>query len=162
MRELKELKNLQLLIVPNITDATLAALREIGLLHALNRATAKGQKRPAGPEDVLALDLAELSDKFTDAGLKELKELKNLQKLKLSASFRITDAGLKELKEFKSLLELELDGTPVTDAGLRELKELKNLQKLSVVQTRITARDWGNSRACRRWSSTGPGSGTQD
>src|SRR5262249_44844721 len=63
----------------------------------------------------------------TDAGLKELKELKNLVFLSLSDT-GVTDAGLKELKELKSLEALVLNDTLVTDAGLKELKELKSLQ----------------------------------
>ncbi len=35
----------------------------------------------------------------------------------------MTDAGLKELKELKQLTSLNLNGTQVTDAGLKELKE---------------------------------------
>ena len=38
---------------------------------------------------------------------------------------KVTDAGLKELKEFKDLQTLNLAATKVTDAGLEELKELK-------------------------------------
>jgi hypothetical protein len=34
----------------------------------------------------------------------------------------VTDAGLKELKELKQLSRLELSGTKVTDAGIKELK----------------------------------------
>jgi len=60
--------------------------------------------------------------KTTDEGLKELKELTNLQTLSL-ADTKVTDKGLKELKELKNLTELNLSLTPVTDAGLKELKE---------------------------------------
>jgi hypothetical protein len=42
----------------------------------------------------------------------------------------VTDAGLKELKELKTLREMHLGGTKVTDAGLKELKDSKSLQKL--------------------------------
>src|SRR5262245_32041096 len=40
----------------------------------------------------------------------------------------VTDAGLKELKELKTLQSLEIGSTQVTDTGLKELKELKTLQ----------------------------------
>ena len=36
---------------------------------------------------------------------------------------KITDAGLKVLKELKELRELDLNGTQVTDAGVKELKK---------------------------------------
>jgi hypothetical protein len=35
---------------------------------------------------------------------------------------QVTDAGLKELKELKCLQELNLTLSPVTDAGVKELK----------------------------------------
>src|SRR5262249_47302844 len=73
----------------------------------------------------------------TDAGLKELKELKSLRELDLGGT-AITDAGLKELKELKGLRELHLSGTAVTDAGLKELKELNRLQWLDLGNTKVT------------------------
>jgi len=57
----------------------------------------------------------------TDAGLKELRELKNLQNLNLDNT-KITDAGIKELKGLTGLQELEVLGTQVTEAGVTELK----------------------------------------
>jgi internalin A len=36
---------------------------------------------------------------------------------------QVTDAGLKELKELKQLTELHLQRTKLTDAGVKELKE---------------------------------------
>jgi Leucine-rich repeat (LRR) protein len=38
----------------------------------------------------------------------------------------VTDAGLKELKHLKNLEELNLVGTKVTDAGMKELKNIKH------------------------------------
>src|SRR5438874_12707779 len=51
---------------------------------------------------------------------------------------KITDAGLKELNELKNLVVLDLDNTVVTDAGLKELKELKSLKVLSLGDAKIT------------------------
>ena len=39
----------------------------------------------------------------------------------------MTDAGLKELRALKNLTSLALNSTKVTDAGLKELATLKNL-----------------------------------
>ena len=47
----------------------------------------------------------------------------------------VTDAGLKELKDLKQLTTLDLDGTKVTDAGLKELKDLKQLTSLNLMNT---------------------------
>lgn len=61
--------------------------------------------------------------------LKELKELKSLQKLRIGGPW-ITDAGLKDLKEIKSLQILEVRSPKVTDAALKELQEA--LPKLKI------------------------------
>jgi internalin A len=45
---------------------------------------------------------------------------------------KITDAGLKELAALKNLQWLEPGGTKITDAGLKELAGLKNLQWLNL------------------------------
>ena len=44
----------------------------------------------------------------------------------------MTDAGLKELAGLKNLQSLNLDDTKVTDAGLKELAGLKSLQSLDL------------------------------
>ncbi|HEV3080227.1 MAG TPA: hypothetical protein VGY66_10625 [Gemmataceae bacterium] len=50
----------------------------------------------------------------------------------------MTDAGLKELAGLKNLQTLELAGTAVTDTGLKELAGLKSLQRLNLTYTRVT------------------------
>ena len=50
----------------------------------------------------------------------------------------MTDAGLKELKDLKNLQWLDLFGPPVTGAGLKELKDLKNLQWLNISEGHVT------------------------
>ena len=52
----------------------------------------------------------------------------------------MTGAGLKELKDLKQLTTLSLFATrPVTDAGLKELKDLKQLSSLNLAETKVTA-----------------------
>src|SRR5262249_47050285 len=72
-------------------------------------------KRPGKP--VVGVNLG--GTKVTDAGLKELKELKNLRELNLGDT-QVTGAGLKELKELKNLQGLDLSYGEVTDVGLKE------------------------------------------
>jgi hypothetical protein len=63
----------------------------------------------------------------TDAGLKELAGLKNLQTLDLSGT-KVTGEGLKELAALKNLQSLDLRETQVTDTGVRALqKDLKDI-----------------------------------
>ncbi|HET6441468.1 MAG TPA: leucine-rich repeat domain-containing protein, partial [Phycisphaerae bacterium] len=84
---------------------------------------------------VVEVDLSGI--KVTDAGLKVLKEFKDLQELNLSHT-QITDAGLRDLRELKGLQALWLSGTQITDVGLKVLKELKDLQSLDLGGTKIT------------------------
>jgi internalin A len=58
----------------------------------------------------------------TDAGLKELAALKQLQTLYLRGR-SVTDAGLKEMAALKQLQTLCLYNTEVTDAGVAELRK---------------------------------------
>ncbi len=90
-------------------------------------------KELSGLKDLQTLDLGRTQ--VTDAGLKELSGLKNLQTLDLSGT-QVTDAGLKELSGLKNLRTLLLQGTKVTQAGLKELSGLTNLQTISV--TKVT------------------------
>ena len=64
---------------------------------------------------------------MTDAGLKHLKGLKNLQSLNLShpEQTEVTDVGLQYLQGLENLQSLILnDNEKITDAGLEHLKGL--------------------------------------
>src|SRR5437870_2879959 len=93
----------------------------------------RDDKLPGKP--VIGVNLG--GTKVTDAGLKELKQVKQLTDLNLDDT-PVTDAGLKELKHFKQLTALDLKATPVTDAGLKELKDLKQLTSLWLGGTPVT------------------------
>jgi len=99
----------------NITDATLAPIKDVLGLIDLNLAATK----------------------VTDAGLAHLKPLANLQRLHLELT-GVTDAGLAQVKGLKNLTYLNLYGTKVTDAGLDQLKGFKHLRSLYVWQTKVT------------------------
>jgi hypothetical protein len=58
---------------------------------------------------------------YNGALLKELKELKNLQKLRIGGPW-ITDDGVKELREIKTLQMLEIRSPKVSDAALKDLQ----------------------------------------
>ena len=74
---------------------------------------------------------------LTDAGLKELARLKQLQMLEISST-KVTDAGLKELAGLTQLQELSLTCFQLTDAGLKELASLTQLQMLWLADTQVT------------------------
>ena len=68
---------------------------------------------------------------MTDAGLKEVAQLKTLTWLNLSGT-AVTDAGIKELAALTKLHTLYLTDTAVTDAGIKELQ--KALPKCEIMR----------------------------
>jgi Leucine-rich repeat (LRR) protein len=82
------------------------------------------------PNPPFRFGLSLAGTRVTDAGVKKLKELKNLTSLDLAWT-QVSDARLVELKGLKNLTELRLLGTRVTDAGLDKLAGMK-LRHLSV------------------------------
>jgi WD40 repeat protein len=91
-----------------------------------------------GLKDLKNLQMLNLGlTRATDACLKGLKDLKSLQTLNLPLT-QVTDEGLKDLKDLQGLLILNLGGTQVTDAGLKNLRGLKSLQLLDLTNTRVT------------------------
>lgn len=99
----------------NVTDATLAELKNISTLAHLNLA----------------------GTKITDQGLANVAKLTNLTVLHLENT-GITDAGIEHLKGLPNLSYLNLYGTAVTDKGLEQLKGLKSLRSLYLWQSKTT------------------------
>ena len=118
-----------------ITDASLLVLHSLDLVHALSQAEGKDGSRPMAAEEVVSLELEQTD--VTDAGLKELSGLINLEKLDLN-QVKVTNAGIKELAPFKKLRELNLWGTKVTDAGLKGLSNHKKLTLLQLDREKVT------------------------
>ena len=106
------------------------AVQAIGKLGGLVTRDEKAQGKPVV---WVRLDFTQV----TDADLKELAALKQLQRLELMGT-RVTDAGLKDLAPLTQLQALYLRGTEVTGAGLKDLAPLKQLQRLDISLTRVT------------------------
>jgi uncharacterized membrane protein len=94
------------------------------------------QKLESVGNDLRWLDLSRTG--LTDAGLKVLARMPNLEHLDLRAT-AVGDAGVRELAGLKKLETLSLYGTGVTDAGLEPLRELPSLRRLYVGGTKVTA-----------------------
>jgi internalin A len=88
---------------------------------------------PAPP--VVDIDLNGCS-KFGDGFIRLLPHT-NLKRLGLDDT-RVTDAGLRQLGELKDLSELSLRNTDITDVGMKELSQLKGLKELDTSGTRVT------------------------
>ena len=123
-------------------DPALAAAREY--LVKLKRLTVDlgatdvtdaGLKNLNGLTNLQSLFL--INTNITDAGLKHLKGLTSLQFLNLRTN-DVTDAGLEHLRGLTQLEVLWLDFTQVTDAGLKHLNGLTNLQSLGLEDTQVT------------------------
>jgi Leucine-rich repeat (LRR) protein len=80
LKPLAGLKNLTRLEVP-ITDGTLRALYQAGLLHLLERAGGADGKRPTGADEIVSLDLSRT--RLRGGGLEYVGRLKNLTTLDL-------------------------------------------------------------------------------
>ncbi len=101
----------------NVTDSTIAPLKQVMSLVELNLARTK----------------------VTDAGLENIGSLPYLQRLHLELT-GVTDAGLEKLKGLARLVYLNLYGTAVTDAGLEHLKGMKHLRNLYLFESKVTAK----------------------
>jgi uncharacterized membrane protein len=75
--------------------------------------------------------------KVTDAGLKELARLKNLNKLHLEHT-AVTDAGLALLKDLTYLEYVNLVDTKITDSGLKAIATSKRLRSVYVWKSAVT------------------------
>lgn len=74
--------------------------------------------------------LSILSGSITDAGLRHIDNLKNLQILVLSNCDNLTDASLEHVQDLENLQMLFLNCTNFTGSGLKYVKNLKNLRVL--------------------------------
>jgi internalin A len=114
IKELKEISNLQWLVLKNFTGA---GLQLLGSRKDLQELTLTGNK-------------------VTDASLREIKGLTGLRHLDLTGT-GVTDDGVRELKDLQSLVEVDLGNTKITDGGLKDLSQVKGLRRLFLFETRI-------------------------
>jgi hypothetical protein len=120
-------------------DSLLALLVDVPTLIYLNinnsDATDAGLKHI---NELTNLEELRLSNtQITDSGLEHIQELIKLQELWLSHA-RLTDAGLVHIKGLFKLRCLYLNSNPITDAGLKQIAELTQLECLNLDSTRIT------------------------
>jgi hypothetical protein len=86
-------------------------------------------------ESVKVLNLRDT--KITNAGIINIKEMKDLKRLHLERT-NVDDGCIDYLTGLQELEYLNLYSTKVSDLGLSKLKDLKNLKKLYLWQTNVT------------------------
>jgi hypothetical protein len=139
LKRLPRLTKVSLAHNPRITDAGLAALRDLPNLLGLDlNYTNIGDP---GLEHVKALPrLQELRLSHTrvgNAGVDTIRGLTDLRTLVLSST-RITDPALDTIKGFSMLETLKLCSTAITDRGLDALKDMKTLRLLTIHNTNVS------------------------
>ena len=124
--------------VPGSLRAILPGERDLEYTAAVAGAAfgdAELEKLAATGNHLIWLDLSRTG--ITDAGLKVLRKMPNLEHLDLRGT-AVGDAGLASLAPLHNLQTLGLYGTTVTDAGLPALQRLPGLRRLYVGGTRVT------------------------
>ena len=131
---LPALENASLLEIDGLTDESLVFIGKIEGLRTLHLGDAQitnaGLKHLTGLRNLEVLDLGWTKD-VGDVGLPLLSKLPNLKILGLGGT-KITDAGLPLLTSFKSLRELRIPATGITDQGLKALEACKGLETLQL------------------------------
>ena len=123
-RGLRHLAGLQKLDVielneSQIGDDVLRVLNEFDLLHTISAADDDEGLTASSYDTVRSLSLCR--GPLTDAGLKELRRLKNLTWLDLRET-KVSDAGLEEVAKHSKLTHVLLKDTQVTQRGIEKLR----------------------------------------
>ncbi len=143
--DLKRLLNLKnawglMLHSSEITDAELKILSQSkfkGLYLYDTPITDAGIRELVKMEQLDTLNLA--GTKITDDALKTLSPHPKLAQLWLSGCAAITDDGIAQLTKLKSLEKLHLENTKLTDKSVDHLATMKSLKILGIEKTKFTA-----------------------
>lgn len=125
--------------IPGSLRAILPGERDLEYTAAIAGAAfgdAQLQKLESVGNDLLWLDLSRTG--VTDAGLKVLAKMPNLERIDLRGT-SVGDEGAKALAGLHNLESLSLYGTGLTDAGLEALRGIASLRRLYVGGTKVTA-----------------------
>lgn len=131
-KDIEALKNAGL-IVNNLSQDQ--NLLEVSAVNAANFGDEQVKLLAPLSEQIAWLKLG--GTKVTDASLKEIGKLKNLNKLHLEHT-AVTDAGLASLKNLKYLEYVNLVDTKITDAGLKDIASMKGLRSVYVWKSAVT------------------------
>jgi len=131
-KAVEAIKKAGLLVMPISHDKNLL---EVSAVNASGFGDGQINLLSSLSEQIIWLKLG--GTKVTDAAVKEIVKLKNLNKLHLEYT-AVTDAGLTTLKDLQYLEYINLVGTKITDAGLKNLASSKSLKNIYIWKSAVT------------------------
>jgi hypothetical protein len=145
---LRTLEHLDLWHANSITDSRVSRLSQLANLEIIW--LIDSDIGEAGLRSLSALPAIKTIKLFGGRiGDRELEALNGCRQLRILAlrnsREKITDAGMRHLTGLTNLEYLALEATDVTDAGLEYLKTLKNLKALDLSGTRATGEDFNKT-----------------
>jgi outer membrane protein assembly factor BamB len=162
LEPIKNLVALDLEVCDGVSETGCASLAKMQGLRTLvlkktgferDRVTDAGLKQLSGLTELETLDL--YGNSVTDAGLAHLRLMQSLRELDLSL-LPVTDDGLPHLTALSKLEHLDLlysegfGGVLITDKGIASLAKLTNLKSLNLVGAKITDDGLGNLTTLKR------------
>ena len=97
----------------------------------------------------------------TDHGVKALRDLKEMRKLRLWSK-KLTDTGLKEIAGLTKLTELELVNTKITDASIPLVATFADLEYLDLSLTQVTPAGLRQLKGLKKLKELRPGTGSKE
>jgi Leucine-rich repeat (LRR) protein len=97
----------------------------------------------------------------TDDGVKALRDLKEMRKLKLWSN-KLTDTGLKHIAGLTKLTELELVDTKISDASMPLLATFTDLERLDLTFTKVTPDGLRQLKSLKKLKELRPGAGSKE
>ncbi|MEN1678049.1 MAG: hypothetical protein AAGJ46_00540 [Planctomycetota bacterium] len=118
--------------------ATLLELKQLQWLNLVDVGVDDGTMEVlAKLVDLKHLHIYELQPTVTDAGLRRIGELRNLESLSLSSS-GITDQSIESIVQLRRLSSLDISDCYITDEGLAELARCASLTHLDLTGASVT------------------------
>jgi len=151
LKQLRNVRELNLFFAELITDEGLAVLKDWPQIERLNLRGTKVTDNTlailAGKDTIIALDIGYAE--VTDSGLQHLPRLKGLRELAFGGN-KMTDVGMQVLRSLPGLTKLDVAGRQRTDSGLwsvavtdlalEPVATLAELRELNLAGTQVTAR----------------------
>ena len=142
LRDLPELRNLEIHYSRRLTDGGIAALAELKQLTKLRLGWAEALNDHQVVELTKLTALRDLSiwgsRELTDVSLQHISAISNLEGLSFSHSRRITSKGIGQLTALTKLREIKIGYMPLTDDIMLPLSRIESLEYVEMHGIDIT------------------------